>query len=79
MMNVKAIIKSLRLMNSEFYSELKEFSREEFLMFVGNLVDQYGADHGMNSNETCKMLEDLSKIQKEVHDVLGCSSPMPFM
>lgn len=66
-------------MNSEFYSELKEFSREEFLMFVGNLVDQYGADNGMNSNETCKMLEDLSKIQKEVHDVLGCSSPTPSM
>lgn len=35
----EAIIRSLRLMNSEFYSELKEFSREEFLMFIGNLIN----------------------------------------
>lgn len=70
------IIKAENLMYSDFYAEIKSFSKDGFLMFLGNLVDQYGADNNMNSEETCEMLETLSTIQKEIHAELGSAVPM---
>lgn len=70
------IIKAENLMYSDFYAEIKSFSKDGFLMFLGNLIDQYGADNNMSSEETCEILETLSTIQKEVHAELGSAVPI---
>ena len=67
------IIKCMEVME-ESYGTLKTLSKMGFMTFLGNLIDQYGADHNMTSQETCSMLEDLSMVQKQVHENLGMAS-----
>jgi len=59
----------------ESYDKIKGLSREGFLIFVGNLIDQYGADHGLNSEQTCEMLTRLSEVQKITHSEIGPARP----
>lgn len=74
MTEIFEIVTALEIME-ESYPKIRTLSEPGFLMFLGNLIDQWGADHSMNSFETCAMLKDLSVVQKAIHDSLGSAIP----
>ena len=59
----------------ESLPKINKLSQEGFMMLIGSLVDQYGADHGLSSENTCQMLDKLAIIQKQVHAELGMANP----
>lgn len=70
------MLEIMTLFNDEnFYGKIKNFSQIGFQMFLGMITDQYGADNKLSSKETIKMIDDLAKVQKEVHNVLGNATP----
>jgi len=75
MMDLFEIATAMQIME-ESYSKVRALSEPGFLMFLGNLIDQWGVDHDMTSRETCEMLDQLSIIQRAVHDSLGSATPM---
>lgn len=52
-------------------TDLTTLSKEGFMMFLGAIVDQYGAEKGLDSAETCAMIDELATVQKEVHEAEG--------
>ena len=57
------------------YERIRGLSLLGFMMFLGLIVDQYGADHGLTSEMTCSYLEQLAEAQKMVHSDLGMMDP----
>ena len=74
MMDFFEIATAMQIME-ESYPRVRTLSEPGFLMFVGNLIDQWGIDHDMTSSETCEMLNQLSAVQRAVHDTLGSATP----
>ncbi len=71
------MLEIMTLFNDEnFYGKIKNFSQIGFQMFLGMITDQYGADNKLSSKETIKMIDDLAKVQKEVHNNLGNATPL---
>lgn len=57
------------------YGEIKKLDIEEFMMFLGCLTDQYGADKGLTSEQTCEILHITSEVQADVHNCIGMMNP----
>lgn len=55
----------------KFSDEVNKLSKDAFMAVLGTMIDSYGYVHGFESKETCEMLDDLAKVQKEVHASLG--------
>lgn len=53
------------------YPMMLMFSPVAFQSLIGCLVDQYAKDHGMTQAETFEIFENLSAVQKQVHNLLG--------
>lgn len=54
------------------YPQVSEIETPEaFQAFIGTLVDTWGAEHGMDSEEVCEMLDMLATVQKQVHAEFG--------
>lgn len=74
MMDFIEIATALEIMEDS-YHKIRTLSQTGFLMFLGNLIDQFGADHNMTSSETCEMLDQLLLVQKEIHAIHGMATP----
>lgn len=38
---------------------------------LGTCFDEWCAEHGMTSEETCQALRDLAEVQVQIHQMLG--------
>lgn len=38
---------------------------------LGTCFDEWCAEHGMTSEETCEALRDLAEVQVQIHQMLG--------
>ena len=55
----------------KFSDEANKLPKGAFMALLGTMIDSYGNVHGFESKETCEMLDDLAKIQKEIHASCG--------
>ncbi|MBQ1570709.1 MAG: hypothetical protein IIZ78_06275, partial [Clostridiales bacterium] len=53
------------------YDKIKILTMEGFTALLGTLVDQWAADHGMNSQQACEMLRTLCEVQEAIHSTIG--------
>lgn len=68
------VVKVLEI-TENIYPKIKNLSELGFLIFIGNLIDQWASDNGKDSEETCKILDRLATVQKDVHAKLGMAIP----
>lgn len=38
---------------------------------IGTAFDEWCAEHGMTSKETCQALQDLVEVQAQIHQMMG--------
>ena len=60
---------------NEFISKTKEADTTMFFSLIGTIIDQWCADHGIDSDETISMTKALADAQKEVHKTIGPAKP----
>lgn len=67
----------LNLMKSanEFISKTKEADIIMFFSLIGTVIDQWCADHDIDSDETISMTKALADVQKEIHKTIGPAKP----
>lgn len=48
-----------------------DMNKVQFMSLIGATVDIWAGKQGLDSEETCEMLTELSKVQTRVHATLG--------
>ena len=71
MMDMFESIEKCQKVLFKVYGEVKNLDIEEFMMFIGCLTDQYGADAGLTSEQTCQILQITAEVQADVHNFIG--------